>query len=306
MEDSVDDFQAETQARHLLAAAYDSVPGGRADGELLSGVRRHARRTARARAGAAAGATGLVAAGTAVAFAVTAVPGASPAMAAVTSAVTKTSSTSFRVSLTVVDGDAPSGLASPSSPFRMTGTFDPKEGTGQETTSNGYQTRFTGGQVYAHWPQKPRGAKPWNEQPPGSQPLTPLSNGPGAKLAWDYNSATPVDPAELLGLLKAAGDIRDEGPASGPGWSGTKYGFTVRNPVSIVRSDAGTLTVDRDGQLRQLDQTITLAPNAGQPVTKADVLTLDFTFSDFGTPVHVTAPPASETSHSYAFVGVQF
>jgi hypothetical protein len=304
-EDSMDDIHAETQARHLLAAACDSIPGGSlADAELLSGVRRHARRRARTRAGVAAGSAAAVIGGTAAVFHAGTVPAATPALAAVTSAVTKTSAASFRVDLTVVDGDAPSGLASPSSPFHVTGEFDPAQGTGEETTSNRYETLFTSGHVYARWPGEPAGARPWNEQP-SQEPWNEQPTS-GATLAWDYNADNPIDPAELLSLLKSAGDIRDEGPASGPGWSGTKYGFTVQNPVKIVQSDRGTLSVDSDGHLRQLDQTVTFAPAAGQPVTPADVMKLDFTFSDFGIPVDVTAPPASQVAHPGVFWGIQF
>jgi hypothetical protein len=84
------------------------------------------------------------------------------------------------------------------------------------------------------------------------------------------------------------------------------YGFTVQNPVSAVESDKGTLSVDSDGQLRQLNQTITFTPGTRQLVTGTDVLKLDFTFSDFGTPVDVTAPPASQVSHADTLVGVGF
>jgi hypothetical protein len=46
-EGSMEDIHTESQARHLLAAAYDAVPAG---GDLLTGVlRRHARRRARIR-----------------------------------------------------------------------------------------------------------------------------------------------------------------------------------------------------------------------------------------------------------------
>lgn len=287
----MEDFQAESEARRLLTAAYDSVPdGGPADGELLSGVRRHARRT-RARAGLAGGSAVAVVGGAAAIFLAAMVPAAPSALAAVTSAVTKTSGAGFRVNLTMVDRNG----GGPDTPFRMTGEFNPKQGVGEETISNGFRMRFTGGHAYLSLPHLPKGSKPW-----GEQRIIPTSDLSAASLAWDYNSDQPVDPALLLGLLKSAATLRDEGPVSGPGWSGTRYAFVVRHPASIVESMTGTLSVDSDGQLRQLDQTVTFTPDPagpGKPDGPAQVETLDFSFSDFGTQVRVAAPPAGQVDN---------
>lgn len=132
--------------------------------------------------------------------------------------------------------------------------------------------RFVGGHAYLRMPhlQSP-GGKPWLEQPI-------LSSGLAAsELAWDYNADRPINPGALLGLLKSASTISDEGPASGPGWTGTKYGFTVRHPVSIVETIAGTVYVDSEGRLRQLAQSVTFAPEptaAGKPAGPAEVRAL--------------------------------
>jgi len=288
----MDDFQAESEARRLLSAAYDSVPGGFTDGELLSGVRRHARRRTRTRAGIAGGTAVAAVGGAAAIFLAATVPAAPSALAAVTSAVTKTSGAGFRVNLTGFDRN---GGGNQDSAFRMTGEFNPKQGVGEETISNGFRMRFTGGHAYLSLPHPPKGSKPWLEQR-----IIPSSGLTASGLAWDYNSDMPVNPALLLGVLKSAASLRDEGPVSGPGWSGTRYRFVVRHPVSIVASITGTLSVDSDGQLRQLNQTVTFTPDPagpGKPDGPAQVETLDFSFSDFGTQVRVAAPPAGQVDN---------
>jgi hypothetical protein len=263
-------------------------------------TRRHARSRARIRGTLVGGTAALIAGG--ALFASTAT-GAPSALAAVSSAVAKTSAASFRVSLAVTERNGGPGSPTPSAPFRVTGEFDPTRHLGEETITNGWQMRFIGGHAYMR--SHSLGGKPWYEQPI-------LSSGLAASdLAWDYNSDRPINPSALLGLLKSAGTIRDEGPVSGPGWTGTKYGFTVRNPVSIVESISGTVYVDSEGRLRQLVQLVTFAPEstaASKPAGPAEILTLDFTFSDFGARVPVAAPPASQVDDGRGgiIMGAQF
>ena len=85
--------------------------------------------------------------------------------------------------------------------------------------------------------------------------------------------------------------MTDEGPASGPGWTGTKYAFTIRagknGPVAV----SGTVDVDKQGLVRDLVQTTTLQPVPGEPgVTFTD----DVTFSDFGESVLIPRRAAGE------------
>jgi Sigma-70 region 2 len=71
-----------------------------------------------------------------------------------------------------------------------------------------------------------------------------------------------VDPGTFLAQLEKAGTVTDEGPASGPGWTGTKYAFAVR---------------------------------AGKNGPVAVSGTVDVTFSHFGESVQTpAAPPASQ------------
>lgn len=78
------------------------------------------------------------------------------------------------------------------------------------------------------------------------------------------------------------------GPASGPGWTGTRYAFSGSPGAGIELS--GTVNVDQQGQARALVLTIRLTS-----AINVFVMTQDLTFSDFGAPVTVTPPPADQT-----------
>jgi hypothetical protein len=99
-----------------------------------------------------------------------------------------------------------------------------------------------------------------------------------------------VDPQDLLALLQSATDVREVGPASGPGWTGSAYSFTVatklNGPVHTPVSLRGTVDVDQQGRVRQLD---------GQASFATTVSQIKITFGDFGLPVSVSPPPASQT-----------
>jgi hypothetical protein len=99
-----------------------------------------------------------------------------------------------------------------------------------------------------------------------------------------------VDPQDLLALLQSATDVRETGPASGPGWTGTAYSFTVatklNGPVRTPVSLRGTVDVDQQGRVRQLD---------GQASFATTVSQVEITFGDFGLPVSVSPPPANQT-----------
>ena len=110
-------------------------------------------------------------------------------------------------------------------------------------------------------------------------------------LTGDWHTAEDLVRASLVKLCrvwpKILAEIKEEatvtvaGPASGPGWTGTRYAFSA--PKSGL---SGTVTVDQQGRARALVQTIR-TPSAVNPFVMTQVLT----FSDFGAPV--TVPPAS-------------
>lgn len=115
---------------------------------------------------------------------------------------------------------------------------------------------------------------------------------------------TPVSPATAgrcrLGAGSSAGNgevgrLEDggcdaTGPASGPGCTGAEYTFTattrLTGPLHTLVSTSGTADVDQQGRVRQVDA---LESFAG---TKREV---KITFGDFGLPVSVSTPPASQT-----------
>ena len=92
----------------------------------------------------------------------------------------------------------------------------------------------------------------------------------------------------MLAEIKKAGTVTVAGPASGPGWTGTRYAFSESPGADIKLS--GTVTVDQQGRARALVLTIRQGTAANMLV-----MTQALTFSDFGAPVKVTAPPADQT-----------
>ena len=82
--------------------------------------------------------------------------------------------------------------------------------------------------------------------------------------------------------------MREAGSASGPGWTGTRYVFAVPFPEG-QQSLTATVELDQQGRVRRL-VTIT---------TQGNVTTdRDLTLGDFGAPVRVTAPSASQVIYT--------
>jgi hypothetical protein len=110
-----------------------------------------------------------------------------------------------------------------------------------------------------------------------------------------------LTPQKLLSELKRLTRVSVVGPVSGSGWTGTRYAFAYGSSTQVRFS--GTVDVDQQGRARAL--TLTARSNgfhipAATPQGKAGyfpafVLTQSLTFSGFGAPVIVTAPPADQT-----------
>jgi hypothetical protein len=98
-----------------------------------------------------------------------------------------------------------------------------------------------------------------------------------------------VSPQGLLGLLQSVSQVRQTGPASGHVWTGTAYSFTFTKdfggPLHLVLRVEGTVGVDREGRVRQLDADYSIGKTRQRS---------EMTFGDFGAPVSVSAPPARE------------
>jgi hypothetical protein len=238
----------------------------------------------------------LAAAGAAVAVAgVTAALLARPvsdpptALAAVTGALAKTSADSYNFSLDSAVLLAGRELHSDV----VSGAVDPGHELGTELLTTGSARRSAGAQIlfvgeYLYTSLSGAGlkaiGKPWDKTTaplPGADVL-PLGD------LYGFSTEQPVSPAELLGVLRSGATVRDEGPASGPGWTGARYAFTVR--LSAQVSVSGTVDVDQQGQVRRV---VTTTTEGARLTTDRDL-----TFGDFGAPVQVTAPPASQVKYT--------
>jgi hypothetical protein len=277
----------EDTVRRLFAAAAEDIPPGI---DLLRGMRARSRkRVVRARAVLAAGLAGIVAVAAAITLSAIRAPSA---QAQVTQAASRTAAQSYQVSSVLTTGARP--------PVTISGEFDPARDVGEETTSQGLQIRFVGNYVYV--PLTGALRKAWDVIQPAPLPAGKLwLRGPAPRLSGDASAALVLlgsaipgvgqfTPQDLLTLLESASQVRQAGSASGPGWTGTAYTFTATTtlggPSHLVVATSGTVDVDQQGRVRQLNATETLGPT---------VLKVRTTFGDFGIPVSVSAPPASQT-----------
>jgi hypothetical protein len=272
---------------------------------LLRGMReqgtatdwRHWHRRTRILVAAAAGA----AIATAATLFTTSVTDALSPLAAVTGALTKTSAESYSFSLDSVGRFNGRELNSDV----VAGAFDPRHGLGAELVtvrrpervSLRVQIRFIGKYVYT-WVSPRSGlpsiGKPWDKAP------IPTAGAEGMPEGGPYGFVTdqPVSPAELSGVLRSTGKVRDVGPVSGLGWTGVKYVFAAR-PYDGQESVSGTVYVDQQGRVRRL----TTITREERKVTRDTGLI----FGGFGAPVSVTAPAASQVKYtSTPWWGVYF
>jgi hypothetical protein len=285
--------ETEDAVRRLFASATEDVPPGI---DLLGGVRTQSRkRVLRVRAVLAAGLAGIVAVAAAITLSAVRAPSA---LAQVTQAASRTAAQSYRVSSVVTAGTAPGSGARQ---VMISGEFDPARDVGEETISPGVQIRFVGSYLYLPLTAALRSA--WDAVQPVPLPAgKSWLRAPAPRLSGDAAAALPllgtaipgigqVSPQDLLALLESASQVRRVGPASGPGWTGTAYTFaattTLGGPLHITVATSGTVDVDQQGRVRQLDA----IEKVGQMVLRVRTA-----FGDFGIPVSVTAPPASQTA----------
>jgi hypothetical protein len=290
----------EQAARRLFAAAVEDIPPAI---DLLRGVRARSRaRTVRVRALVSAGTAAVAAAATAITLLAAQAPSA---LAQVTQAAARTAGQSYRISSSSTLVSAPGAGAAGQPLLTASGEFDPVRGVGEVTSADGIGVRYLGGWMYlplisafraaydgTHTVAVPAG-KSWLRlrvpPPPGSGPADAtvfLLTGLGSTEV----NLEQFDPQDLLALLESATGVREVGPASGPGWTGTAYAFSASlqlgGTLHLFLSTSGTVDVDQQGRVRQLDATET----TGKTVEKVQM-----TFGDFGVRVSVSAPPASQT-----------
>lgn len=264
----------ETEARRLLTAATEDMPL-RID--LLHGFgaarrRDRARRTRRRML--SAGAAVAAASVTAVALTIGSAP---PALATVTSALSRTLAQSYHLTEQDSSYIIMNGRISYPAHDACTTEADPVRHLEATSCSDGQARREVGGYTYIyiiHPADNP--GRHWERALTGSPDL-PAING--------FITATPQ---QMLAEIKKAGKVTVAGPASGPGWTGTRYAFSESQGAENKLS--GIVTVDQQERVRVLVLTIRQGSAANMLV-----VTQALTFSDFGAPVTVTPPPADQT-----------
>jgi hypothetical protein len=252
----------------LTAATSDGPPAT----DLLDKVRRRARRRRVLVPSLATLATAGVAA--AVALAAPAMTGAPPARASarelVAAAATRTAQEGYRVRLTSTKS-TPSGTSSGT----VEGAFDPARRTGRLDLGEGLEVRYVGDMVY-----RPVAPDRWIVGPQGYPE--------GISRLASFGDVALQDPRQALDQMRSAGDVHEQGPVAGDGWSGVRYGFTMTDRHFRV---TGSVDVDGDGRVRRLALTSRASDRAnGLFGTVRGVLE----FWDFGPQEPVTAPPAAQ------------
>ena len=290
--------EAEEHLRQLLALASEDVPwkAGGHEG-LLQGVlarRARARRARRLLTSAATASVLTAALAILMSPATARLPGTSvtrhgtspeSALTAVTLAAAETAVQTYQVQATFTD-TGPRGSSITPSRVALTGEFDPASGLGE--VSGPRDIRWTGGYAYVYVGHDPAfAAKPWIRVDESAVHI--LSS---YRLGLGDLVAGRVGPQGLLEWLRSASQVTAVGPASGPGWTGTRYAVTARATVGSYggETDTGTVDVDRHGLVRRLDLTQVSKVGADEFGT-----TVRLAFDDFGVPVAVAAPPLSQT-----------
>jgi hypothetical protein len=259
----------EAEARHLLAAATEDMPPGidLLDGFVVARRRDRARRTRR---GAVLSA-GIAAAAASVAAVTLTIGSAPPALAAVTSAMTRTLAQSYHLTEQTDWSKIRNGRIRPAphSDFTCTIEADPVRHLQASSCANGLIKQEVVGRYTYIYGSPARG---WVR--------TGWMRIPTAPLPWGkFMTATPQ---QMLDEIKKVYKVAVVGPASGPGWTGTRYAVSVGFP-----KQSGTVTVDQQGRVRALALTTWVGNGTS-------LLTQVLTFSDFGAPVTVAPPPANQ------------
>jgi hypothetical protein len=286
------------QARTLIAAAADDIPPGI---DLVSGFRAR-RATRRARVRVQVTLAAVVACVAAAASVITLTIAQAPsALAQVTSAVSRTTGQSYDFNATITRVPLQPGDAAPTR-ATVSGAFNPPQRLGEETLGPVGQVRFVGGFVYlpigsvARSTAGPLYGKSWLRAP-SALLATPMTANQQLRIPAGILSVSETSPQNLFTLFKTASMVDRQGSVSGPGWTGTRYTFSVRIAMGPAGSGVptvtatGTLDVDQQGRVRHLAATYELPAIASAGPQR---ITVEMTFSDFGAPVSVSVPPASE------------
>jgi hypothetical protein len=208
--------------------------------------------------------------------------GAPSALAVVTSALSKTAADKYSFSLVSTTRMGKTRIRQ----VLVSGMFEPGRDLGAELLTTRYRRHpvtarilFIGDYVYTSVaPGSGLGTVGtlWDKAP-----VPPPSAGYG------YVSDQPVSPADLTGLLRYARAVREAGPASGPGWTGTRYSFTAHLAGASVD---GIVCIDRQGRVRREVTTATFAHRFASH--------WDLAINGFAAQRTVTGPPASQVTYT--------
>jgi hypothetical protein len=266
----------ETEARRLLAAAAEDMPP-RID--LLGGFAAAQRRDRVQRIrGRAVLSAGIAVAAAAVAAVTLTIGSAQPALATVTSALTRTLTQSYHLTWENSSYYIWNGQIRYPARDTCTSEADPARHLEASSCSGVPGAREIGGYTYLYFTDPvDHPGKHWERIPTASLGHLPTSN--------DFITATPQ---QMLAAIKKASKVTVAGPASGPGWTGTRYAFSESPGAGTKLS--GTVDVDQQGRVRALVLT-----TRSTSAVNVFVMTQTLTFSDFGAPVTVTPPPANQT-----------
>jgi hypothetical protein len=271
--------------RTLLAAASEDQPPTI---DLLGKVRHRARRRrALVPSLAAVGVAGVLAAVAVATSTVTAPPPAS-AQERVAAAVTRTAEDGYRIRAVT------SGTKGGRTETSLTqGVYDP---VGQAVRmvvvapDKGHVTiHHLDGRVYVQLPAQVAGRQPG--VPQGARWFLRATRDPndaGISDLADFGRRALLSPQEALELAQSATDVREAGPVSGDGWTGTRFAFTLTDRQWRV---TGSVDVDADGRVRRLEFSSTSTDTAHGV---AGTLHWVLTFWDFGIRERVTLPPDSQ------------
>jgi hypothetical protein len=219
---------------------------------------------------------------------------------------------SYRVSEVTSEAFTPQYASHPIVTMREEGAFDLARHVGDETLllhpelPAVSEIRYIGKYVYEYLTAPDccgLDGKPWDElnAPPPSFPTQNNHNSvikDGLEDLPNDVMGGPVNPYNLLTVLESLGTVHEDGPVSGPGWTGTRYSFTATvedfiTGSDIPRPERGAVDADRQGRVRRLVLTTVVQP----PFRGLESVTSDITFSDFGAPVAVMVPPANQVDN---------
>lgn len=213
-------------------------------------------------------------------------------LSTVTSALARTAQQSYSFSLNMNSRNSKKELDS----VLVSGRYDSRHHRGTEVLTaraagptRRTQVRFLGAYVYTSIPPASGFGRPWDQSPLTA--ATAAGAPPGD--LFGFASDRPVSPAAFTAMLRSAGTVvRDSGPASGLGWTGTRYTFTVSASGGRESVD-GAVDVDQPGRVRRVTVTVEQGKGPrGNPLLTTD---RQVTFGDFGVPAKVTPPPVSQT-----------